>query len=139
MENSGYHVVDGVSRTGRHVEPFELDRADPVSMAIKRPYAYDQCVYGTVPEEGRTERYFYTHDDIMYLEGVIDPSEDDLKKLKSRLRANRIRYRVDRTTKTRGFYLFDMLTSMWLYLTEKPGARIDEDLIAEAKWFRSDN
>ena len=128
MDNSGYHVMSDKDQLGPHVMNSELMSAEPLDYVPTGSWAYDACPYGTVPEAGRIDRYFYSAEDIEQL------SETPLNEVKARLRTDKTRYRVDRTSKRREFYLYDLMSGMWVYMLSWVGTNIDDGLLAEARF-----
>lgn len=130
-DNSGFHYVRTDDNNGTHVSGFLLDDALPIVGNSLRPWKYDQCVYGAVPEEARNapvtaDRNFYTAFDLEELAGWSE------QETKQRARKYKWRYRVDSTSKCRGFYLYDILASDWQHMLDFPDNTLDQALYAEA-------
>lgn len=126
QDNSGFHYVRTADNNGTHVSPMLLDNAMPITSNQARPWKYDMCAYGMVPEAGRLEDYFYTHEDLMYL---TDWSREESVK---RARKSRWRYRVDPTSKIRSYYLYDILVTDWRHVLGWADTRLDQALLTEA-------
>jgi hypothetical protein len=126
QDNSGFHYVRTEDNNGTHVSSVLLDNALPIDGSQVRPWKYDQCVYGDAPQTEYDDIYYYTHDDLMELTGWT--REESVK----RARKGRWRYRVDPTTKVRGYYLYDILATDWEHVLSWRCTQLEQHLLADA-------
>jgi hypothetical protein len=118
----GFHIADG-NRVGSHVPRRYVECSEPLETVARGAWKY----HADIPEDGYADRYFYTGNDIARL---TQWSPEDIQ---TKVRRHKWRSRYDTTTKERAYYLFDLLATVWSYLTELPGERINRALLAEAR------
>lgn len=122
MNLDGFHLTERDGRVGAHVAGHYIEHSRPLVINEPQVFRY----HDAIPAEGRQDRYFYTGEDIMAL---TEWSPEHVAQL---VRKYRWRSRVDTVTKERGYYLYDLIATVWGYFLDLPYERIDKALYTEA-------
>lgn len=124
MNFDGFHYTRSRHDVGYKVPAQVLEDAKSLArVPSSAGWKYSQ----TVPDTGKNQSvYWFSQEDLEYLM-QLPPDQ-----VKSLVKAYKWRSRMNNTTKTRQFYLYDILASVWSYMYTWDGHKLDLGLVEEA-------
>jgi hypothetical protein len=124
MNLDGFHYTRSKNDVGYKVPGGKLESAQAL---VPAKSTANWKLSESVPHSGNSDqRLWFTYAELCHL---MMQSEDDVRAM---ARENRWRSRRHNTTKIRAFYLYDLLVTVWGYMTEWEGNTLDPVLLEEA-------